>query len=214
MPLIDLSHSVEAGMQTYPGLPGPILCDYLSREASKEKYSGGVTFHIGKIEMVANTGTYVDAPFHRFENGADLAELPLESLADLETIVVSSAARSIGSKPFSGLDLRGKALLIHTGWSQHWRTEKYNAEHPHLTREAAETLARSGVLFVGIDSLNIDDIHDGTRPAHSLLLGKGIPIGEHFTNLEALPTRGARLHAVPVKVKAFGTFPVRAYAVV
>ena len=204
MTLIDLSHAVEHGMQTYPGLPGPVICDFLSREASRAKYAPGTEFHIGRIDMVANTGTYVDAPFHRFADGADLSQLPLERLADLEIVVVRHG------EEFG--DVRGKAVLVLTGWSRHFGTPQYFQGHPFLTLRDAESLL--GAAFVGIDSLNIDDIRDGSRPVHTTLLGAGIPVGEHFTNLHLLPACGARLHAAPVKVKAFGTFPVRAYAVV
>lgn len=214
MALIDLSHVVEAGMSTYPGLPGPVICDFLSREASRAKYAPGTEFQIGKIELVANTGTYVDSPFHRHAEGTDLAGLRLDQLADLETIVASSDATEIGPELFEGLDLRGKALLVHTGWSRHFGTPQYGTKHPYLTGPAAELLVRVGVAFVGIDSLNIDGMADGTRPVHTTLLGAGIPIGEHFTNIAALPSSGARLHTAPVKVKGFGTFPVRAYAIV
>ncbi len=216
MPLIDISHVIEAGMTTYPGLPAPVVCDYLTRDASASRYGGGATFHIGKIEMVANTGTYVDAPFHRFAGRADVADLPLERLANLDTCVVSADPdrREIGSEAFAGINLRGRAVLIHTGWSRHFRTPAYFEGHPFLTRAAAAALVESGVVFVGIDSLNIDDTADGARPAHTLLLGANIPICEHLTNLAALPLTGARLHAVPVKLRAMGTFPVRAYAVV
>ncbi|HMB22605.1 MAG TPA: cyclase family protein [Anaerolineales bacterium] len=213
--LVDLSHEVEHGMITYKGLPAPIICDYLSREESRSHYSGGTEFCIGKIEMVANTGTYVDSPFHRFADGIDLSELPLESLADLEGIVVHAQAfgRAIPAKAFDGLDLKGKAALIHTGWASHWRTDQYFEDHPFLTKEAAECLVEAGAAFVGIDTYNIDDTTDGTRPAHTTLLGNRIPICEHMCNLESLPNSGFRFHAAPVKVKAFGTFPVRAYAV-
>ncbi|MGE5378197.1 MAG: cyclase family protein [Bacteroidota bacterium] len=213
--LIDLSHEVEDGLITYKGLPAPLICDFLSREESRRNYAEGTEFHIGKIEMVANTGTYVDGPFHRFANGMDLSELPLESLADLEGMVVHAShyGRSIPAKAFDGLKLSGKALLIHTGWSRHWRTDAYFEGHPFLTSEAALQLAESGVVFVGIDSYNIDDTADGTRPAHTILLGNRIPICEHMCGLENLPDTGFRFHGAPVKVKAFGTFPVRAYAV-
>ena len=216
MPLIDLSHVIESGMTTYPGLPVPVVCDYLTREASRSRYRDGATFHIGKIEMVANTGTYVDAPFHRYAGRADVADLPLDRLANLDTLVVSvePGRREIDAATFAGLDLRGKALLVHTGWSRHFRTPGYFEGHPYLTRAAAQALVEAGAVFVGIDSLNIDDTADGTRPAHTVLLGANIPIGEHFTSLAALPATGARLHAVPVKVRSMGTFPVRAYAVV
>jgi arylformamidase len=213
--LIDLSHEVEHGMITYKGLPAPTIGDFLSREESRSHYAGGTEFHIGKIEMVANTGTYVDSPFHRFADGRDLSELPLESLADLEGIVVQAqnVGRAISATTFDHLDIKSKAVLIHTGWSRHWRTDQYFEGHPYLTREAAEYLAGSGAVFVGIDTYNIDDTDDGTRPAHTILLGNRIPICEHMCGLENLPDSGFRFHAVPVKVKAFGTFPVRAYAV-
>ena len=213
--LIDLSHDVEHGMITYKGLPAPIICDFLSREESRKHYAEGTEFNIGKIEMVANTGTYVDSPFHRFADGIDLAELPLESLADLEGIVVrvQEGGRAISTEVFQGLGIAGKAVLIHTAWARHWRTDQYFEGHPFLTRDAAEFLAESGAAFVGIDTYNIDDTTDGTRPAHTVLLGNRIPICEHMCGLENLPTQGFRFHAAPVKVKAFGTFPVRAYAV-
>ena len=213
--LIDLSHEVEHGMITYKGLPAPIMCDFLSREESRTHYAEGTTFNIGKIEMVANTGTYVDSPFHRFADGIDLAELPLESLADLEGMVLHTqdSGRAISAKLFEGSDVRGKAVLIHTDWSRHWRTDQYFEGHPFLSKDAADFLAEAGAAFVGIDTYNIDDTGDGTRPAHTILLGNRIPICEHMRGLENLPDRGFRFHAVPVKVKAFGTFPVRAYAV-
>ena len=213
--LIDLSHEVEHGMITYKGLPAPIICDFLSREDSRKNYAPGTEFNIGKIEMVANTGTYVDSPFHRFADGIDLSELPLESLADLEGIVVhvDNGTRAIPAQAFDNLSLQGKAVLIHTGWSRHWRTDQYFEGHPFLTRDAAECLVEAGAAFVGIDTYNIDDTTDGTRPAHTILLGNRIPICEHMCGLENLPDRGFRFHAAPVKVRAFGTFPVRAYAV-
>jgi len=213
--LIDLSHTVEHGMITYKGLPAPIICDFLSREDSRKHYAAGTEFNIGKIEMIANTGTYVDSPFHRFADGIDLAALPLESLADLEGVVVriTDSGRAIGAKAFSGMGLEGKAVLIHTNWSRHWRTDQYFEGHPFLTKDAVELLVERGAIFVGIDTYNIDDTNDGTRPAHTTLLGNNIPICEHMCGLDLLPDSGFRFHAAPVKVKAFGTFPVRAYAV-
>jgi len=213
--LVDLSHTIEDGMITYKGLPAPAICDYLSRDASRDHYANGTEFNIGKIEMVANTGTYVDSPFHRFADGIDLAELPLESLVDLPGIVVRAgkAGRAIGVEAFRGLELTGKAVLVHTGWALHWRTDRYFKGHPFLTGEAAAYLVEGGVSLVGIDSLNIDDTEDGSRPVHTRLLRANIPICEHMCNLEQLPDSGFRFHAAPVKVKAFGTFPVRAYAI-
>jgi arylformamidase len=213
--LIDLSHTVEHGMITYKGLPAPIICDYLSREASRARYSPGTEFQIGKIEMVANTGTYLDSPFHRYPHGDDLSQLKLETLANLDCVVaraIDRRNRAIDRLPVDLASLEGKALLIHTGWDAHWRTDQYFERHPHLTGELAEQLVKSGVALVGIDSFNIDSIDDGARPVHSALLGAGIPIVEHLCNLAAVPDHGARFFAVPVKVKGMGTFPVRAFA--
>ncbi len=213
--LIDLSHTVENGMITYRGLPAPIICDYLSREASKSHYAEGTTFHIGKIEMVANTGTYIDSPFHRYAEGKDLSQLALESIADLDGILfqVDAATHSIGPEVFQGSDVQGKAVLINTDWSRHWGTDHYFEGHPFLTAQAAQWLKDAGATLVGIDSLNIDDTSTGKRPVHSILLGADIPIVEHMCHLEQLSNSNFRFHAVPVKVKQFGTFPVRAYAV-
>ena len=214
---IDVSHIIEDGMITYKGLPAPIICDYLSRESSREIYAEGVEFQIGKIEMVANTGTYLDSPFHRYAEGADLADLPLESLADLDGIVVrvdGGTGRAIDRAAFDGIDVRGKAVLIHTGWDRHWRTDAYFEGHPFLTRDAALHLVEGGARLVGIDSLNIDDTADMERPAHSIILGNGIPIVEHLCNLAALPESGFRFHAAPAKVRRFGSFPVRAYGII
>ena len=203
-------------MVTYRGLPAPIVCDYLSREASRAVYAPGTEFHIGRIDMVANTGTYVDAPFHRYADGKDLAALPIESVADLNAVVVRCTAhsgRAISETSFSGTDVRGKAVLFHTGWDRHWRTDQYFEGHPFLTQSAAVELRDRGARLVGIDSFNIDDTTDMARPVHTVLLRADIPIAEHLCNLAALPDTGARFSAVPVKVKNFGTFPVRAFAV-
>jgi kynurenine formamidase len=213
--LIDLSHVVEHGMITYKGLPAPIICDFLEREASKKQYNAETSFQIGKIEMVANTGTYVDAPFHRYEQGKDLSELPLESLAELEGLVFHAklGERAIGPELFGKTEVRGRAVLVHTGWAKHWGGDRYFEGHPYLTEAAGQWLKDQGAALVGIDSLNIDGTDTGYRPVHTILLGADIPICEHLCNLEALPDRGFRFHAVPVKVRDFGTFPVRAYAV-
>ncbi len=214
--LIDLSHTVEDGMITYKGLPAPIVCDYLSREDSRKLYAPGTEFQIGRIEMVANTGTYLDSPFHRYADGKDLSELPLERLANLEAVMVRwdlGQGRAIDLEAFEGRDVSGKAVLVHTGWSAHWRTDRYFEGHPFLTKDAAQHLSMAGAALVGIDSYNIDDTADMTRPVHSMLLGHEIPIVEHLTGLELLPDRGTRFFAVPVKVKGMGTFPVRAFGV-
>lgn len=213
--IVDLSHVIEEGMTTYKGLPGPHICDFWSREASAANYDDGSTFQIGRIDMVANTGTYVDAPFHRFADGADLAELSLESLADLPGIVVRRPWENdiaVGADAFDGLDVAGKAVLVHTGWDRHWRTERYVADHPFLTAEAADLLADNGAALVGIDSHNIDDVRRRARPVHTKLLGAAIPICEHMTGLGQLPDSGFRFSAVPPKIRGMGTFAVRAYA--
>lgn len=213
--LIDLSHTVEHGMITYKGLPAPIICDYLSREASRSRYAEGTEFQIGKIEMVANTGTYLDSPFHRYAHGKDLSELALASLAELETVVVHATqrdTRGITPAAFRNVNVRDKAVLVYTAWDRHWRTDQYFENHPFLTAETAEFLSENGAVLVGIDSFNIDSTDDGHRPVHSILLNAEIPIVEHLCGLEQLPEHGFRFSAVPVKVKGFGTFPVRAYA--
>jgi kynurenine formamidase len=213
--LIDLSHDIEHGMVTYRGLPAPTISDWLSRDASRARYAAGTTFQIGKIELLANTGTYIDAPFHRYGDGRDVAGYRLEAVADLEGVVIRAtdrAVRAIDASHFTQ-DVKGKAVLVHTGWDAHWRTDTYSAgQHPFLTREAAEHLATAGAVLVGIDSLNIDDDKDGARPAHTILLGAGVAIVEHLTNLAALPDTGFRFFAVPPKVKGIGSFPVRAFA--
>jgi len=214
--LIDLSHEIEHGMVTYRGLPAPAVSDWLSRDASASRYAPGTTFQIGKIELLANTGTYIDAPFHRYENGRDVAGYALETVADLPGVVVrvkSGAGRAIDAAWFTRLDVKGKAVLVHTGWDTHWRTDTYSAgQHPFLTREAAEYLVKAKAALIGIDSLNIDDDKDGSRPAHSILLGTGVAIVEHMTNLGALPDSGFSFFAVPPRVKGMGSFPVRAFA--
>jgi kynurenine formamidase len=215
--LVDVSHVVEHGMITYKGLPAPPVCDFLSREQSWSHYAPGTEFHIGRIEMVANTGTYLDAPFHRYATGKDLSELPLERLANLAGTVVTadfSKGRAISSAAFKGHDLRGQAVLVRTGWDAHWRTEQYVEGHPYLTKDATEYLLEAGVALVGIDSLNIDDTADLSRPVHSLLLGSEVPVVEHLRGLGELPGAGFRFFAVPVKVKGMNTFPVRAFGIV
>ena len=214
--LVDLSHVIEEGMTTYKGLPGPHLCDYWTREASAANYDDGSSFQIGRIDMVANTGTYIDSPFHRYADGKDLSELPLRSLVDLDGLVVRRPFENglaVDADAFAGLEVRGKAVLIHTGWDRYWRTDTYLENHPFLTESAARALVEGGAAFVGIDSHNIDDTQARGRPVHTHLLGADIPIGEHMTGLAQLPDRGFRFSAVPPKVKGMGTFPVRAFAV-
>jgi len=216
--LIDVSHTVEHGMITYKGLPSPVISDHLSREQSRNHYEAGTEFHIGKIEMVANTGTYLDSPFHRYADGADLAGLDLYSLANVDGIVIrviDEGRQEIDERAVRSLDVNGKAVLFQTNWDLHWRTEQYwNGKHPFLSAAAAQYLAESGPALVGIDSYNIDNTDSGSRPTHSILLRHGIPIVEHLCGLRDLPDNGFKFFAVPVKVRNFGTFPVRAFAVV
>jgi kynurenine formamidase len=214
--IVDLSHVIEEGMTTYKGLPGPHICDFWSREASAANYDDGSTFQIGRIDMVANTGTYLDSPFHRYEDGADLAGLALESLADLPAIVVRrpfEQGLAVDVDAFESLEVGGRAVLVQTGWDRHWGTDAYFVDNPFLTARAAEWLAANGATLVGIDSHNIDDIRVRARPVHSALLAAGIPICEHMTGLGSLPDQGFGFSAVPPKVRGMGTFPVRAYAV-
>jgi kynurenine formamidase len=213
--LIDLSHMIESGMITYKGLPAPLICDHLSRARSREIYAAGTEFQIGKIEMVSNTGTYIDVPFHRYADGHDLCELALERVSNIPAVVVrvtGAQERAVDWHHFAPIACRGHAVLVHTGWDRHWRTDRYFEGHPFLTEKAAVYLRDQGALLVGIDSLNIDDTADGRRPVHTVLLAAEIPIVEHLTGLAALPAEGFRFTAVPPKVKGMGTFPVRAHA--
>ena len=211
----DLSHDIEAGMITYKGLPAPVICDHLSRLQSRQHYAEGTEFQIGRIDMVSNTGTYLDTPYHRFPDGFDLSGLSLQHIANLPGLVLrvlGSQQRAIDWTAFAATDVRGKAVLVHTGWSQHWRTDQYFEGHPFLTEAAAIYLRDNGARLVGIDSLNIDDTADGNRPVHTTLLGAGIPIVEHLTALDTLPISDFWFSAVPPKIKGMGTFPVRAHA--
>ncbi len=212
--VVDLTHPIEDGMVTYPGLPAPEVGTYLSRAESASRYAPGTEFHIGRISMIANTGTYLDTPSHRFADGADLADFPLAHTADLDGVVVdlTEAGRTLHVP--STVDVRGRAVLLRTGWDRHWRTAAYGTDAPFLSRDGALSLVERGALLVGIDSLNIDDAGDLERPAHTELLRAGIPVLEHLCGLDALPEHGFRLHAASVPVRGMGTFPVRAYAVV
>ncbi|REK26224.1 MAG: cyclase family protein [Actinobacteria bacterium] len=211
---IDCSHLIENGMTTYPGLPGPNIGEHLSRADSRSHYQEGTEFQIGTISMVANTGTYLDTPFHRYAEGHDLADLPLTKVANLEGICISVEGPRIEAEVLNDHDLSGCAVLFHTGWDRYWGTERYgSAEHPYLGEEAIELLVRAGAGLVGIDSVNIDDTSGGSRPAHSRFLGAGIPIVEHLTGLGQLAGSAFRFFAVPPKVRSLGTFPVRAFAI-
>jgi kynurenine formamidase len=217
MRFIDLSHTIEHGLITYRGLPAPLICDFLSRAQSRQHYAAGTEFQIGKIEMVANTGTYLDTPFHRYADGADLSQVKLKSMANLDGTVLRVKRpdqRAIDALQMERMKVKGRAVMIHTGWDRHWRTLRYFEGHPFLTKDAAQFLVDEGAALVGIDSYNIDDTADPTRPVHTLLLGAGIPIVEHMCHLRELPRNGFKFFAVPPKVKGMGTFPVRAFAIV
>jgi arylformamidase len=213
---IDLSHTIYDGLVTYKGIPAPIICDFLSREASRSLFERGTEFHIPRIDMVANSGTYIDCPFHRYADGKDLSEVGLERFADLPAVVVRarhSERLEVGLDKFRGIDVTSKAVLIHTGWSEHWNTPAYFQDHPFLTQEAAEYLRDQGALLVGIDSHNIDDTRGrNSRPVHTALLRHDILIVEHLTGLEQVPDQEFRFSAIPPKVRGMGTFPVRAFA--
>ncbi|TQF02582.1 cyclase family protein [Kitasatospora acidiphila] len=214
--VVELSHPIRHGMVTLPGLPTPEISDHLSRKASRDHYAPGTEFHIGRISMVANTGTYLDSPFHRFGDGPDLAGLPLAGLVDLDGLVVrvlGAHGRAVDRDALLPYQVTGRAVLIHTGWDRHWGTDRYGSGgHPFLTAEGAAWLADQRPALVGIDSLNIDDTEDPTRPAHTTLLAAGIPVVEHLCSLEQLPVDGFRFHAAPPAIEGMGTFPIRAYA--
>lgn len=218
--LVELNHPITEGMTTYPGMPGPVITPYLTREDSRSHYEAGTEFSIGRIEMIANTGTYLDTPNHRYPDGFDLAGLDLAKVADVPTTVIDlsgAETRAIGPESLAAHAIGGTAVLLRTDWSRHWGTDAYlaTAEAPYLTAEGARFLVEAGAVLVGIDSVNIDNAAGaGPRPAHTLILGAEIPILEHLTGLDRLPATGARLHAVPPRIHGFGTFPTRAYAII
>jgi kynurenine formamidase len=214
---IEISHEIEAGMKTYPGLPEPRVEVFMDYDESRGRYAGETEFFIASLHLCGNTGTYVDSPLHRYRGGIDLAQLPLDRLAHLPVEVIDgtlAASRAITRESLRSRDLSGKAVLFRTGWSRHWHTARYFDPNPFLTADCCEALVEAGAIFAGIDSLNIDNIEDGARPAHSILLGAGIPVCEHMTNLQSVPSGKGRLHAVPIAWKGGATFPVRAYVMI
>lgn len=217
MKFIDLSHTIEEGVTSYKGLPAPIICDFWTREESKQWYEEGTSFQIGKIEMVSNTGTYLDTPFHRYEDGKDLSEILIEQTAMLDAVLIKVPYQQvlrIDKSHFEGLDLYNKAVLVNTNWDENWKTDAYYSNNPFLTADAAEYLVSQGVKLVGIDSHNIDDVEGKSRPVHTILLKNEILIVEHLCNLNQIPANSPfRFSATPPKVKGMGTFPVRAYAI-
>jgi kynurenine formamidase len=219
--VVDLSHRVREGLVTYPGLPAPTIAPFLTRDQSRERYAPGTEFALDIITMIGNTGTYLDSPYHRYEGGTDLAGLALETLVNLPTEVYHLAgsltplSRGICVGHLEGRDVAGKAVLLHTGWDVHFGTEAYGAPAPFLAADGVEWLVANGAVLVGIDSVNIDDTASGgERPAHSGLLAAGVHVVEHLTRLGDLPESGARFTAAPPAVEGFGTFPVRAFALV
>jgi arylformamidase len=212
---IDLSHEIVDGMTTHPGIPPPVISTFLTYEASTARYAPGTTFQIGRIDLVANTGTYLDTPAHRFAGGVDLAGLALESVVDLDGILVdcrSQPAKGIGREAFDGVDVESRAVLVATGWDANWGTAAYLSDNPFLTEDAARYLVERGAALIGIDSLNIDSLTDPRRPAHTAILRAGIPLVEHLTGLERLPRSGWRFFAVPPRIRGMATFPVHAFA--
>jgi arylformamidase len=212
--LVDLSHPLEPGMPAYPGLPIPKFHTFLSHEdaARNHKYAEGTTFQIASYELGGNTGTYVDAPFHRHPAGADLADVPLPHLADLPGILIPVRNAEIGYESFAGVDVKGKAVLVHTNWSERWGGD-YFRSGPFLAASACEALVRGGAILVGIDCANIDDMNDLARPAHTILLKANIPVVEHLRGLDQLRGKQFRFFAVPPAICGGTSFPVRAFAI-
>lgn len=210
--LVDLSHPIHDGMITYPGLPGPTIGTHLSRAESRSHYGDGTEFHIGAIDMVANTGTYIDTPFHRYPDGHDVASLLLERVVGIPGVVVDADQQVIGPDTFTNTETWGRAVLVRTGWDSNFGQSDYVGDHPYLTEAAAQRLIEGGAALVGIDSANIDDTRDLQRPVHSLLLANQIPIVEHLTRLDQLPATPFEFYAIPPPVIGIGTFPVRAVA--
>ena len=210
---VEISHVIESGMVTYPGLPVPEVNVIMDHDTSRERYQNKAEFLIASLHLCGNTGTYVDSPIHRHRGATDLAGLPLERLAHVPVQLFDARplGRAVGPELFEGAQLRGAAVLVRTDFSQYWRTERYGRDNPFLTAEACDLLVRAEAAFVGIDSLNIDDMADMSRPAHTILLRAGIPICEHMTNLAELHASGGHLHAVPIAWRGGATFPVRAY---
>jgi len=218
---VDLSHTLEPGMPAYPGLPEPRFNIVFTHEESARRgtYAPGTTFQIAAYELAGNTGTYVDAPFHRHPDGPDLASLPLDRIANVPgVLVVAEQDGSIPPARFEGLDVRGRAVLICTDWSLRWGGPDYFRSGPYLPAVTCEALVSAGAALVGIDCANIDNMQDPERPAHTILLGAGIPIVEHLTNLREVESAlvGANafhFFAVPPAIRGGTSFAVRAFAI-
>jgi kynurenine formamidase len=206
---------IRPGMITYPGLPGPSITPFLTREASRARYAPGTEFAIEQNTLVGNTGTYLDSPYHRFATGPDLAAIPLARTADLPAVVIrvtGAPQPGTGVGALAAAAVRGKAVLLHTGDATRFGTPEYARDAHFLTRAGATWLASHDAALVGIDAINMDDLTDGERPAHTLLLAAGVPVVEHLTGLDQLPPSGASFTAVPLRIQGLGTVPVRAFA--
>jgi arylformamidase len=218
--IVDLSHPIDERVPMFPGHPAPVLDEYLSRSRAAAQYAPGTSFVIHRYTFLGNTGTYLDAPFHRFPDGADLATLPLPRTVDLPGVVVDAraavAAGQLGISPdaLAGLDVAGHAVLMLTGWDRFWQTPEYLGGKPYITAACATALRDRGAALAGIDTWNIDDVADRARPAHTILLGAGIPIVENLRNLAALPAQRFRFFAPPLPFRGGSAIPVRAFAIV
>jgi kynurenine formamidase len=214
--IVDLSHAIVDGMTTHPGIPAPSITTFLSHAESASRYATGTTFQIGRIDLVANTGTYLDTPAHRFPGGPDLGRLALETVVDVPGVLIELDGHDgpIEAADVAIGDVRGRAVLVRTGWDRHWGTEAYLSGNPFLTEGAASALVEAGAALVGIDALNVDSLADGRRPAHTALLGAGVALVEHLTGLDGLPRDGFRFFAAPPRIEGMATFPVRAFAIV
>jgi kynurenine formamidase len=212
--LTDLSHPLEDGMQAYPGLPSPRITALVTHEESRPRYRDQAEFLLGKVETPGNAATYIDSPFHRHRDAADLSRIPLASIAGLPGLVVDAAVDGRAPVDFecSATSLRGRAVLVRTGWDGRWGTERYWAPGPYLSRAFIDRLVRAPAALVGVDFWNADDTDDPARPAHTLLLGAGILIVENLAGLAALPREGFRFWAVPPPIVRGASFPVRAFA--
>lgn len=217
---IDLSHSIENGTVTYPGDPPALIELTLDRKLTSKLNGGGTTsgVEINTIKMVSTSGTYIDAPYHVFEDGKKIKDYPIEKLVNLPSIVVKIPENRnyFDVQDISGINVKGKAVLFFSGHDKFFMTPEYGKNAPYLTIELANILVEKGAIFVGIDSPLIDNMEKQSElgiPVHYKLLGADIPICEDLANLELLPTDGFTITALPAKV-ALESFPARVFATV
>ena len=210
---VDLSHTIEDGMGVLPGLPSPQIGAHLTHEASRDKYDDA-EFFLGKVDMPANVGTYIDSPFHRFKDREDLSRIPLEHLVGLPGLVLDCSEASTRElhPELPDRDLDGVALLVRTGWDQKWATDTYFGPAPYLAEAFATELIERRVGLVGVDTWNVDDTTTRRRPIHTGLLDAGIYIVEHLRGLDGLPARGFRFFAPVISLRGGASFAVRAFA--